>query len=115
MYVCKQSKYSAIKESLFDNRHNVAGAISAVCINHTRRLSIDRPTKRGKEKSPSDGQCQCEKEMDNHLLACHQIFEREPHIVSRNAKERASFLKINDINDISFFGTPDCHHCYSIE
>jgi hypothetical protein len=32
----------------------------------------------------------------------------------RLAKERASFLKINDINDISFFGTPDCHHCRSI-
>jgi hypothetical protein len=29
------------------------------CIAH--RLSINRPTKRGKEKSPSDGHCQCEK------------------------------------------------------
>jgi hypothetical protein len=34
------------------------------------RLSINRPTKRGKEKSLSDGHCQCEKEMDNHFLAC---------------------------------------------
>jgi hypothetical protein len=34
------------------------------------RLSINRPTKRGKENSPSDGHCQCEKEMDDHLLAC---------------------------------------------
>jgi hypothetical protein len=42
------------------------------------RLSINRPTKRGKEKSPSDGHCQCEKEMDDHLLACQQILEREP-------------------------------------
>jgi hypothetical protein len=33
-------------------------------------LSINRPTKRGIEKSPSDGHCQCEKEMDDHLLAC---------------------------------------------
>jgi hypothetical protein len=32
------------------------------------RLSINRPTKRGKEKSRSDGHCQCEKEMDDHLL-----------------------------------------------
>jgi hypothetical protein len=31
------------------------------------RLSIHRPTKLGKEKSPSDGKC--EKEMDDHLLA----------------------------------------------
>jgi hypothetical protein len=41
----------------------------AVCgYNHT--LSINRLTKRGKEKSPSDGHCQCEKEMDHHSLAC---------------------------------------------
>jgi hypothetical protein len=31
------------------------------------------------KRSPSDGHCQCEKEMDDHLLACQQIFEREPH------------------------------------
>jgi hypothetical protein len=41
-------------------------------------------------------------------------FLKECHEVTRLAKERASFLKINDINDISFFGTPDCHHCCSI-
>jgi hypothetical protein len=46
-------------------------------MNH--RLSINRPTKRGKEMSPSYGHRQCEKEMDDHLLACQQIFEREPH------------------------------------
>jgi hypothetical protein len=65
--------------------------------------------------------------MDDHLLACQQILERESHIVTgiakertrdgrpfkpilereshivtRLAKERASFLKINDINDIPF-------------
>jgi hypothetical protein len=33
--------------------------------------------------------------------------------VTRFAKERVSFLQINVINDISFFGT-DCHHCCSI-
>jgi hypothetical protein len=43
------------------------------------RLSINRPTKRGKQKSPSDGHCQCEKEIDDHLLACQQILERELH------------------------------------
>jgi hypothetical protein len=37
-------------------------------INH--RLSISRPTKRGKENSRSDGHCQCEKDMEDHLLAC---------------------------------------------
>jgi hypothetical protein len=42
------------------------------------RLSINRPTKHGKEKSPSDGHCQCEKEMGDHL-ACQPIFETEPH------------------------------------
>jgi hypothetical protein len=44
-------------------------------LNH--RLSINRLTKRGKEMAPSDGHCQCEKEMDDHLLACQQILERE--------------------------------------
>jgi hypothetical protein len=53
------------------------------CVAH--RLSINRPTKRGKEKSLSDGHCPCEKEMDDHLLACQQIFES--HIVTRIAKE----------------------------
>jgi hypothetical protein len=43
------------------------------------RLSFNRPTKRGKEKSPSDGHCQCKKEMDDHLLSYQQIFEKEPH------------------------------------
>jgi hypothetical protein len=42
------------------------------------RLSINILTKRGKEKSPFDGQCQCVNEIDNHLLACQQILEREP-------------------------------------
>jgi hypothetical protein len=32
-------------------------------------VPTNRPTKRGKEKSPSDGHCQCEKEMEDHLLA----------------------------------------------
>jgi hypothetical protein len=71
------------------------------------RLSINRPTKRGKEKSPSDGHCQCEKEMDDHLLAC-QYFLKKSYIVTRFAKEGGSFLNMNDINDISFFGTCDC-------
>jgi hypothetical protein len=37
--------------------------------------------------------------MDDHLLACQQMFEKEPQ-VTRLAKERVSFLKINDFNDI---------------
>jgi hypothetical protein len=37
------------------------------------RLSINRPTKLGKEKSSSDGHCQCQKEMDDPLLACHKF------------------------------------------
>jgi hypothetical protein len=48
--------------------------------------------------------------MDDYLLTCQEILEKEPQ-VTRFAKERAYFLKINDI---SFFGTPDCHHCSSI-
>jgi hypothetical protein len=41
-------------------------------------------------------------------------FLKKSHIVTHFAKERASFLIINDINDISFFGTADCHHYCSI-
>jgi hypothetical protein len=37
---------------------------------YIHRLSINRPTKRGKEKSRSDGHCHYEKEMDDHYLAC---------------------------------------------
>jgi hypothetical protein len=76
------------------------------------RLSINRPKKRGKEKSPSDGHCQCQKEIDDHL-ACQQ-FLTESHKVTHLGNERPSFLDMNDINDISIFGTPDCHHCCSI-
>jgi hypothetical protein len=46
-------------------------------------------------------------------MACQQ-FLTESHIVTRFANERASFLNMNDINDISFYGTSDCHHCCSI-
>jgi hypothetical protein len=80
---------------------------------YTHRLSFKTPTTRRKEKSPSDGHCQCEIEMDDHLLAC-QLFLEESHIVTYLAKERTSFLTINYINDISFFGTFDCHYCCSI-
>jgi hypothetical protein len=78
------------------------------CANH--RLNINRPTKRGKEKSPSDGHCQCKKEMDDDLLACQQIFEKVPHSDTL-AKERVSF---STVNDISCLRTPNCHHCYII-
>jgi hypothetical protein len=52
-----------------------------------------------KEKSPSDIRCQCEKEMDYDLLACQQVLKKS-HKVTSQANKRASFLKINDINDI---------------
>jgi hypothetical protein len=51
----------------------------------------------------SDGYCQCEKQMDDHLLACQQ-FLKESHEITSLANERVLFLKYNDINDISFFG-----------
>jgi hypothetical protein len=53
--------------------------------------------------------CQCQKEMDDHLLACQQ-FLKENHIVTRLANERASFLNMKDINNILVFGTSDCYH-----
>jgi hypothetical protein len=49
----------------------------------------------------------------DYLLTC-QLFLKESYIVTGLVKERASFLKITNINDISFFGTCDCRHCKSI-
>jgi hypothetical protein len=94
------------------NTHNLTNLFSVrirlpVKVIFYQRLSINTPTKRGKEKSSSDGHCERQKEMDDHLLACQQILEREPRL----AKELASLLKINDIKYISVFGTPDWHHC----
>jgi hypothetical protein len=43
------------------------------------RLNINRATKRGKEKSPEDGHCQCQKEMDDHNTRVLTIFDREPY------------------------------------
>jgi hypothetical protein len=60
------------------------------------RLSINRPTNRGKEKSPSDGHCQCEKEMDDFCWRVNK-FLKKSHVATRLAKERTSFLKINHI------------------
>jgi hypothetical protein len=82
------------------------------CLCYPHRFSINRLTKRGKEKSTSDGHCQCEKEMNDHLRV--KKFLKKRHIVTRLAKERVSLLNVNDINDISFLGTPDYHHCCSI-
>jgi hypothetical protein len=42
------------------------------------------------------------KKMDDHLLACQQ-FVTESHILTRLTNERASFLNMNDINDIYIF------------
>jgi hypothetical protein len=44
--------------------------------NSTDLVLIDQ---HGKEKSPSDGHCQSQKEMEVHLLACQQCFDRKPH------------------------------------
>jgi hypothetical protein len=48
--------------------------IEGIQIKLNHRLSINRPTKRGKEKSRSDGHCQREKEMADYLLACQNFF-----------------------------------------
>jgi hypothetical protein len=55
-------------------------------------------------------------EMDNHLLFFDSLtrkYLKECRVMARLAKERSSVLKINDINDVSLFGTPDFHHCIS--
>jgi hypothetical protein len=66
------------------HQHHAQGTtLSSAChvlYGITHRFSINRPTKRGKENSRSDGHCQCEKEMEHNLLACQLIFEIEPLI-----------------------------------
>jgi hypothetical protein len=47
------------------------------------RLSINRPTKCGKEKSLSDGHGQCQKEMEDYLLACQQFLKESERSDSR--------------------------------
>jgi hypothetical protein len=64
--------------------------------------SINRPTKREKEKSPSGRHYQYEKEMGDHLLV-YQQFLKESHIVTYLANERASFLKITTLMTFHFF------------
>jgi hypothetical protein len=53
-----------------DGRHTKASFIFFCKHSRDHRLSINRPTKRWKEKSPFDGHCQYKKEMEDHLLAC---------------------------------------------
>jgi hypothetical protein len=55
---------------MVDRSSGINTALNAIRHVQNLRLSINRPTKRGKEKSPSDGHCQCQKEMDDHSLAC---------------------------------------------
>jgi hypothetical protein len=57
---------------------------------NNKHSKAHRPSKRGKEKSPSDGHCQCKKEMDDDLLACPQIFKK-CHIVTRLLKSEHHF------------------------
>jgi hypothetical protein len=64
-------------------------SVPNIAQNKYYRLSINKPTKRGKENSPSEGHCQCEKEMDD-LLACQQ-FLKESYEATHRANERALF------------------------
>jgi hypothetical protein len=107
---------------------NTCSIASSVAINFLWKSRFDRPLKAlvsilktnanvvrvaySMQTRTSNGHCQCQKQMDDHLLACQQ-FSTESHIVTRVAIERASFLNIDDINDISFFGTSDCYLCCS--
>jgi hypothetical protein len=68
------------------------------------RLTINRLTKRGKEKSPSIGHCQCEKDMEDCLLACQQ-FLKESRSDTHSLLMSGPHFCIYDINIISCFGT----------
>jgi hypothetical protein len=96
MYVCMY----------IQNTHRFRGFKLTLAVWLKLRHGINRLTKRGNEKSPSDGHYQCKKEMYDHLIACQPIFEKVPHSSDTPClalKERASF-----------FGTPDWRHSCSI-
>jgi hypothetical protein len=76
-------------------------------------LSINRPTKRGKEKSPSNGHCQCEKEMDGIYWRVNK-FLKESHKVTRLAKERASFLTLMTLTSHFLERLTVIMLCYSV-
>jgi hypothetical protein len=80
-----------------------------VTFNH--RLSINRPSV-GKRSLHLMDTVNAKKRWTTIYWRVNK-FLKESHIVTRFAKELVSFLKLNDINDISFFGTSDCHHCCS--
>jgi hypothetical protein len=47
-------------------------------------------------------------------IYCHvNTLLTESRIVTRLADERASFLNMSDITDLSFFGSSYCYHCCS--
>jgi hypothetical protein len=55
---------------------------------------------------------ECRRSAD--FMTMDTVNSKKCHIVTYLPIEKASFLKINDINEISFFGTPDYHHFCSI-
>jgi hypothetical protein len=59
-------------------------SILTVDVSTTNRLNINRPTKRGKEKSPSDGK------RDRRLFIGVSTILSESHIVTCLANERGS-------------------------
>jgi hypothetical protein len=67
------------------------------CLQCNQRLIINRTTKRGKEKSTS-GTVNAKKRWTTTYWRVN-TFLKERHEVTSIAKERASFLKINNIND----------------
>jgi hypothetical protein len=78
------------KLSNFKASHRMGDQYSPFCSNEL--------TNKAWEREVSIGHCQCQKEFDDHLLACQLL--KESHIVTRQANVRASFLEINDINDM---------------
>jgi hypothetical protein len=76
-------------------------------------MSIHRLTKRGKRSLHLIDTINAKKRWTTIYWHVNK-FLRKSHIVTRLAKERESFLKIIDINDISFFGTPDLLLFYSV-
>jgi hypothetical protein len=68
--------------------HRLRNRVPSTSLHH--RLSINRLTKRGKENSRSGGHCQCEKEMEDHLLLIQWFASSNTHI-------RPTCRKLSDV------------------
>jgi hypothetical protein len=66
----------------------------------SHRLSFNRPIKRGKDKSPSDEHCQCEKKMDNLYWHVNKFLKKSHVVTSKRQFETPKAMRILNIRHV---------------